>query len=845
MLRTARVILFLGCAVPTLGVAGQDVEMLGRRYGTPVPDGYERSRRVHPNAFEFRRAWRSASANVAAFEGAAASGGPSLTLGPRSEPVEGTYEIPIVLGMYSNSGPTPPFPRSTVQSAYFSDAPGTITDYYEEVSGGRVTLMGAVFDWVRTARPDTAYTVGESGLVSGPLGGGGAGNFVWELVTALDAQGVDWGEYDNDGPDGFPNSGDDDGFVDVLAVVHPTRGGECGGPGSDDRIWSHRWTLRSAVGRRFVTDTPRVPSGTGFIRIDDYTIQPSVSCSGSGLNEIGVFTHELGHAFGLPDLYDTCDASGSCPDDVARTSGSGIWDLMASGSWGCNNASPASPCHLGAWSKAALGWVDVVTLASDVDHGTLTLPPVESSGTVYRVDAGDGSDEYFLLENRQRIGYDQNLYAPGLLVWQIDPDWVTSRWGPNRVNSNEHQGVWLRQADGEDDLGSGRGRGDGGDPFPGSTQNTVFHAGSNPGTISFAGTATGLTVLDIAASGGQDVTFRLLTRFSTVTLSADGSAGSTGLFAIDGMAVDPPATTFISAPFVEHVIEASAGESVAPGERRGFEGWQDDAEAPRVRTLVAPTTDVELVATYGGTEFELTLSATGGVNGVEPATFTSTPASQDFWFADGSEVTLQAVPRTGFAFSAWAGTLAGQANPAVFSMSGPLAVEADFALVYGVAAAELELPAAQALAIQLEVQSGTAPVTWRILSGALPVGTRLTSRGLLEGAAIDTGRFVLEVEAIDALGLPATGTITLDFTEPTIPIEQLASSFLLSGPALTDPLISFLNFRGNRAGAYDVGDFRAWVLGRPELPLSADLGDPVLRRTLTVGSVERPEGGRE
>ena len=45
---------------------------------------------------------------------------------------------------------------------------------------------------------------------------------------------IDWGLYDNDGPDGMPNSGDDDGFVDVLSVLHPQRGGECGGPGGGE-----------------------------------------------------------------------------------------------------------------------------------------------------------------------------------------------------------------------------------------------------------------------------------------------------------------------------------------------------------------------------------------------------------------------------------------------------------------------------------------------------------------------------------------------------------------------------------------------------------------------------------
>ena len=229
---TSFVLLF--AAAPFSGAAAQDVEMLGRRYGTPVPDGYERTRRADPGAFEFQRGLHGGRGLEFRASAGASSGGPALSLGPR-DPVLGTYRIPVLLGLYGNSGSTPPFTRSQIDDAYFGTGPGTITAYYTEVSNGRATLVGDVLDWVQTARPDTAYTVGESGLVSGPLGGQGAGNFVYEL---LDLQsGVDWGLYDNDGPDGNPNSGDDDGFVDVLAVIHPTKGGECGGSGSSERIW--------------------------------------------------------------------------------------------------------------------------------------------------------------------------------------------------------------------------------------------------------------------------------------------------------------------------------------------------------------------------------------------------------------------------------------------------------------------------------------------------------------------------------------------------------------------------------------------------------------------------------
>ena len=71
--------------------------------------------------------------------------------------------------------------------------------------------------------------------------------------------------------------------------------------------------------------------------------------------------HEFGHAFGLPDLYGVGGAH----------SGIGNWGLMGTGSWGCNGASPQLPCHMSAWSKSILGWVDVETLPPGTDLETV------------------------------------------------------------------------------------------------------------------------------------------------------------------------------------------------------------------------------------------------------------------------------------------------------------------------------------------------------------------------------------------------------------------------------------------------------------------------------------------
>jgi M6 family metalloprotease-like protein len=758
--------------------------------------------------------------------------GPQLALGPRPNPVVGSFRVPVLLGLFSDSPATPPFTSAQVYAGYFADAPGTVRAYYDEVSMGQLTLLGELSDWSRAGLTQAEVTGGESALVSASFGSGGIGNFIYQLLEFQTS--VDWGLYDNDGPDGIPNSGDDDGYVDALAVIHPTRGDECGGSG--DRIWAHKWNLSSALlGTTFTTSTPA--AGGGFIIVDDYFVQGVESCSGGGLNEIGVFTHETGHSFGLPDLYDTEPLDGT-------HAGVGSWDLMASGTWGCNDDVPEMPCHMGAWTKAMLGWVSVTTLADGADLGTLVLPPVETTGTVFRVDANDGSGEYFLLENRQRIGLDATLFAEGLLIWHIDPDWVLGRWAANIVNGAAHRGVWLRQADGQDDLGNSRlPRGDSGDPFPGSSLNTEFHAASSPAALSYQGGATGLTIVDIQTVA-DDVEFRLLTRRTTVSLGTTGTIGSSSFFNVDGVSIDPASSFFDSAPFEGHLLEAAPGDVTSPGIRTPFVAWTDDASATRNRTFTTPLVDSMLVASYSGQQVQLSIPMTGGVGGIQPGAIESTPASPDLWFDDGQSLTVQALPRSGFAFLGWSGAFAGQPNPTTLTLNGPVFAGADFLLTYGVASVTVDLPAATDQDLQFEVVNGVPPITWSQVLGTLPEGLRLSGSGRVTGSALETGLFTLTLEARDATGLSAQGTVTLDVAEPQIPLQRAAAFFLLTAPSLTPAEMAYLDRVGNAELGYDLGDFRSWVLANPGLPLSSYMSRTGGPRTilLPITPGEREEG---
>ena len=150
--------------------------------------------------------------------------------------VEGSVEVPIIAVEFSNTS-GPPYPAANLQAELF-DGPwpsGTMGDHYREMSLGKFTVSGEVLDWFKLSNTDSFYS-GPSGC-NGLCSNARVGDMLVSALNHTD-QSVDFTRFDNDGPDNVPNSGDDDGFVDFVAFVHPESGGECNDAGNDN-IWSH------------------------------------------------------------------------------------------------------------------------------------------------------------------------------------------------------------------------------------------------------------------------------------------------------------------------------------------------------------------------------------------------------------------------------------------------------------------------------------------------------------------------------------------------------------------------------------------------------------------------------
>jgi hypothetical protein len=160
---------------------------------------------------------------------------------------------------------------------------------------------------------------------------------------------------------------------------------------------------------------------------------PALACNGTTMIQIGVFAHEFGHAFGLPDLYDTDDSNGD-------SEGVGNWCLMAGGSWGGDGNTPERPTHMSAWSKEFLGWVTPKAVTADTKPAT--LPSVR---TRQSLKVSISSTQYYLVENRQQKLFDQNLPTGGVAIWRINDSVDSGR--NNTVNGREQQVRRPQEAD--------------------------------------------------------------------------------------------------------------------------------------------------------------------------------------------------------------------------------------------------------------------------------------------------------------------------------------------------------------------------------------------------------------
>lgn len=310
----------------------------------------------------------------------------------------------------------------------FNGATGCAREYFEAQSHGvfspNVVVVGPV-----TLPQGLAY-YGAPGGDGNPDGRGY--QLVIDACDVISKQdpGFDFARFDND----------NDGFIDNIFMFYAGRGQHDGGPSYT--IWPHAWNIYRDLGLNYEF---------GGKKLGSYACANELQGALEQRNGIGVFCHEYSHVLGLVDNYPTHNAS--------HNNHPGQYDLMSEGPY-LNNSN--TPCNMSAFERYSIGWLNPRQLSGAED---VALQPLDSSnqGLIVKTIS---DDEFFILENRQNIGWDTYLPGHGMLVWHIDYD--EEAWTENMPNNDaNHQRIDIMEADGMPGDQSYAG-----DTYPGSNRVT-------------------------------------------------------------------------------------------------------------------------------------------------------------------------------------------------------------------------------------------------------------------------------------------------------------------------------------------------------------------------------------
>ncbi len=427
--------------------------------------------------------------------------GPSATSGRAgaSVAVTGTQKVLVLLAQFSDRAPVGSTPEQWKDT--FFGTGNSLKNYYSEASYNQFTFVPAeesygtandgVVGWLNLGypHPNTAGDVDARNQ-----------QIVKDAIIAADPY-VNFAPFDTNG-DGYISANE----LHILVIVAGYETAYGGAEGAcSPGIWAHSWALGESDG---INPPVTAPTADGKIIQDashggGYTQLGEWHCSNydnpGHRATMGTVAHELGHDIGWPDLYDTSGVS----------EGVGEWSVMGSGNWlsAPGGYVGSSPAHPDAFLKWYQGWItptqvigtqnNVPVVQAESPGATFVQLLNNPGGVDWRFGQQSGSGEYFLMENREKTGFDAGLPGCGLLIWHIDESVTYS----NAANAGTaHPLVDLMEADGRVDLHEARNRGDTGDPFPGARGSTTFDRYTNPNSDLYNGSHSGVYATNISGS---------------------------------------------------------------------------------------------------------------------------------------------------------------------------------------------------------------------------------------------------------------------------------------------------------------------------------------------------------
>lgn len=315
-----------------------------------------------------------------------------------------------------------------------------------------------------------------------------AGQMVAEACLWAHEHGTDFSKYDWDG----------DGEVDQVFVLYAGHG-EASYDKDPDTIWPHMHYLSASDYRKSLS--------LDGVTVDTYACSCELNGDGN-LDGIGTFCHEFSHCMGFPDLYDT---------SYAGWFGMGDFDLMCSGSY---NGDSKCPAGYSAYEKAECGWLTLKDMTNiEQETSIVGVQPMSADGDAYIIKNKGHEDEYYILENRQKTGWDSYLPASGLMITHVDYDADIWDWNmPNtsgkyedangNTKTNDHQRLTIFRAGKSTDE-----YGDASDLYPYGSNNSLTKTSSPASTLyntnSDGSKCMHVAITDIAIAADGTASFTL------------------------------------------------------------------------------------------------------------------------------------------------------------------------------------------------------------------------------------------------------------------------------------------------------------------------------------------------
>lgn len=268
---------------------------------------------------------------------------------------------------------------------HFDEAPfyGSVHDYFSDQSYGKLNLQ---FDLHYVEVSDSC-----SKYKSTELDDENSKYLVQDVVKFLEQRQIDWSRYD----------WNNDGEVNQLLIVYAGKGMNDGG--GSNTIWPHQGWLSEHEDCQSIV----VGSGNTQRVVDSYCCVQELTRE----NTYGVFgtiCHEFSHCLGLPDIY---YGSYSFLDK---------WDLMDSGNY---NEGGFRPCGYSGFERMEMGWITPTELTEPVS--ITGMNPLATHPEAYIIRNDSYRDEYYVVENRQQVSWDEPLPGSGIIIFHVnyDPEW--------------------------------------------------------------------------------------------------------------------------------------------------------------------------------------------------------------------------------------------------------------------------------------------------------------------------------------------------------------------------------------------------------------------------------------